>query len=230
MPPFDRAEYADRLRRVRERMASQGLDVLIVSDPANMAYLTGYDGWSFYTPQGVAVGLDVDPVLFTRRMDANGARVTTYLDDDAILGFPDHYVQARDKHPLDWVAAELAERAASGAARSGSRATPTTSRRGPTTRSRRGSASATLVDSQELVNWVRVVKSPAELAVMREAAQIMERVIRTGIDAVQPGVRQCDAVAAIYGAQARGTRGVRRRVHVVRADAADRRSAPRRRT
>ena len=109
MPPFDRAEYADRLRRVRERMASQGLDVLIVSDPANMAYLTGYDGWSFYTPQGV-VGLDVDPVLFTRRMDANGARVTTYLDDDAILGFPDHFVQARDRHPLDWVAAELTER------------------------------------------------------------------------------------------------------------------------
>ena len=56
MPPFEQAEYADRLRRVRERMAGQGLDVLIVSDPANMAYLTGYDGWSFYTPQGVAVG------------------------------------------------------------------------------------------------------------------------------------------------------------------------------
>ena len=110
MPPFDRAEYADRLRRVRERMSDQGLDVLIVSDPANMAYLTGYDGWSFYTPQGVAVGLDVDPVLFTRLMDANGARVTTYLDDDAILGFPDHYVQARDKHPLDWVAGELPKR------------------------------------------------------------------------------------------------------------------------
>jgi len=110
MPPFDRAEYADRVRRTRERMASQGLDVLIVSDPANMAYLTGYDGWSFYTPQGVALGLDADPVLFTRLMDANGARVTTYLDDEAILGFPDHYVQARDKHPLDWVAKELASR------------------------------------------------------------------------------------------------------------------------
>ena len=121
-------------------MSDQGLDVLIVSDPANMAYLTGYDGWSFYTPQGVALGLDVDPVLFTRLMDANGARVTTYLDDDAILGFPDHYVQARDKHPLDWVAGRAAEARRSAAAGSASRATPTTSRRGPTTRSRRASA------------------------------------------------------------------------------------------
>src|SRR6478736_3129518 len=137
MPPFDRAEYADRVRRTRERMASQGLDVLIVSDPANMAYLTGYDGWSFYTPQGVALGLDVDPVLFTRLMDANGARVTTYLDDDAILGFPDYFTP-RAYHALE-----------------------------------AGLGDATLVDSAELVNWVRVVKSPAEIAVMREAAQIM---------------------------------------------------------
>jgi len=204
MPPFDRAEYADRVRRTRERMASQGLDVLIVSDPANMAYLTGYDGWSFYTPQGVALGLDADPVLFTRLMDANGARVTTCLDDDTILGFPDHYVQARDKHPLDWVAKELASRGlGSGTIGVESDAYYFTPRAYHALEA--GLSGGTLVDSHELVNWVRVVKSPAELAVMREAAQIMERVIRTGIDAVRPGVRQCDAVAAIYGAQAGGT-------------------------
>ena len=186
MPPFDRAEYADRLRRVRARMSDQGLDALIVSDPANMAYLTGYDGWSFYTPQGVAVGLDVDPVLFTRLMDANGARVTTYLDDDAILGFPDHYVQARDKHPLDWVAGELQKRGLGrGTIGVESDAYYFTPRAYHALEA--GLGDATLVDSAELVNWVRVVKSPAELAVMREAAQIMERVIRTGIDAVRPG-------------------------------------------
>jgi ectoine hydrolase len=54
------------------------------------------------------------------------------------------------------------------------------------------------------VNWVRAVKSPAELAVMRQAARIMEQVMAVGIDAVRPGVRQCDAVAAIYDAQMRG--------------------------
>jgi ectoine hydrolase len=203
MPPFDRAEYADRLRRVRERMSDQGLDVLIVSDPANMAYLTGYDGWSFYTPQGVALSLDVDPVLFTRLMDANGARVTTYLDDDAILGFPDYYVQSRDRHPLDWVAAELQKRGLGrGTIGVESDAYYFTPRAYHALEA--GLGDATLVDSAELVNWVRLIKSPAELAVMREAAQIMEHVIRTGIDAVKPGVRQCDAVAAIYGAQVGG--------------------------
>ena len=38
---FERSEYEDRLRRVRERMAEQGLGSLISTDPANMHYLTG---------------------------------------------------------------------------------------------------------------------------------------------------------------------------------------------
>ena len=88
---FAREEYDERLRRVRARMAEQGLDCLIAPDPANMHYLTGYDGWSFYTPQGVAVSRG-DVVLFTRQMDAAGARITTRLGDEQILGFPDDYV------------------------------------------------------------------------------------------------------------------------------------------
>jgi Xaa-Pro aminopeptidase len=32
-------------------MEAKGVDLLIVSDPSNMAWLTGYDGWSFYVHQ-----------------------------------------------------------------------------------------------------------------------------------------------------------------------------------
>ena len=46
--PFGAAEFATRLARTKARMAAAGLEVLIVCDPANMNYLTGYDGWSFY--------------------------------------------------------------------------------------------------------------------------------------------------------------------------------------
>jgi Xaa-Pro aminopeptidase len=41
-------------------MAARGLDCLIAPDPANMHYLTGYDGWSFYVHQGVLLGLEGD--------------------------------------------------------------------------------------------------------------------------------------------------------------------------
>jgi len=58
MPVFKREEYAERVRKTRQAMQSRGMDVLIVSHPANMNYLTGYDGWSFYVHQCVIVALE----------------------------------------------------------------------------------------------------------------------------------------------------------------------------
>jgi ectoine hydrolase len=74
--PFSRREYAERLDRVRKSMDSRGIEVLVAADPSNMSWLTGYDGWSFYTPQAVVVTGDDEPWWWGRRMDANGARRT----------------------------------------------------------------------------------------------------------------------------------------------------------
>ncbi|WP_241358460.1 aminopeptidase P family N-terminal domain-containing protein, partial [Klebsiella pneumoniae] len=49
--PFMVSEYQARIARVKATMESQGLDLLVVANPANMNYLCGYDGWSFYVPQ-----------------------------------------------------------------------------------------------------------------------------------------------------------------------------------
>ena len=54
---FPLAEYHRRIARTRAAMQAKGLDLVIVSDPSNMAWLTGYDGWSFYTHQAVLLGL-----------------------------------------------------------------------------------------------------------------------------------------------------------------------------
>src|SRR5690554_5488692 len=53
-------EYARRLAAVRERMASRSLAALFVGDPANIYYLTGYNAWSFYTPQVLVVPAEGD--------------------------------------------------------------------------------------------------------------------------------------------------------------------------
>ena len=53
--PFSAQEYAARLEKTRNAMEAKGIDVLFVEDPSNMAWLTGYDGWSFYVHQGVIV-------------------------------------------------------------------------------------------------------------------------------------------------------------------------------
>lgn len=97
---FSQEEYDARLAGVRSRMAKQGLSALLVTDPSNIYYLTGYNAWSFYTPQLVFVPADGPMLLFARAMDAGGAFRTTWLPEDCIVGYPEQYVHRPHIHPL----------------------------------------------------------------------------------------------------------------------------------
>jgi len=99
-PSFTAPEYARRLKLVRHEMSKAGIDVLFVEDPSNMAWITGYDGWSFYVHQGVLVFLDQDPIWWGRNQDANGARRTVWMSDDRIIGYADTFVQSTRHHPM----------------------------------------------------------------------------------------------------------------------------------
>src|SRR3546814_6564284 len=106
--PFGDAEFADRLARTRRRMADSGVEALILCDPANMNYLTGYDGWSFYVHQAVVVAQDWPrPLWFGRGQDVNGARLTTVLPDDDIVGYSDDHVQSTTRHRSEEHTSEL---------------------------------------------------------------------------------------------------------------------------
>ncbi len=43
-PHFSREEYADRIAKTRRAMAARDIELLFLSDPSNMCWLTGYDG------------------------------------------------------------------------------------------------------------------------------------------------------------------------------------------
>jgi len=203
--PFETSEYRDRIRRTQESMAAKGIDVLLAADPANMNYLTGYDGWSFYTPQCVVVAPALDePLCIVRGMDANGAKVTTFLKHENIIGYPDHYVQSAERHPMDYVADMLKQRGLD-KGRIGVEMDAFYFTAASYASLQRSLPNAKWVDANLLVNWVRIVKSAREIEYMRQAAQIMNRLMREAVDAVQPGVRQCDAVAAIFHSQVTGT-------------------------
>ena len=76
---FSRDEFAARLAKTRTAMEEKGVDLLIVTDPSNMNWLTGYDGWSFYVHQCVIMPPTGEPIWFGRGQDANGAKLTAYL-------------------------------------------------------------------------------------------------------------------------------------------------------
>ncbi len=201
---FSREEYADRLARTRQAMEAKGLDVLICSDPSNMAWLTGYDGWSFYVHQAVIVPPDGEPVWYGRGQDANGARRTAYLGHDNIVGYADHYVQSTERHPMDFLSQVLAGRGW-GAKRIGVEMDNYWFSAAAFASLQKHLPNARFVDATALVNWQRAVKSPTEIGYMRKAARIVEAMHARIFDKVEVGMRKCDLVAEIYDA---GTRGV----------------------
>lgn len=202
---FSTFEYQERIRKTKERMVQDGIEVLLITDPANINYLSGYDGWSFYVHQMLVLIIDEDqPMWIGREMDANAAKVTTWLYRDNIIPYPDEYVQSNLKHPMDFVASILKQI-------------------GQEHRSigvemenyyfsakcyeqlKKGLPNASFQDATLLVNWVRLIKSDAEIEYMKRAAIIAEKAMKAGIELIQEGVRECDVAAKIFYTQITGT-------------------------
>ncbi|GAA5175881.1 ectoine hydrolase DoeA [Modicisalibacter zincidurans] len=196
--PFTREEYAQRLWKVRSSMASRGIDVLIISDPSNMAWLTGYDGWSFYVHQCVLLGLEGEPVWYGRRQDSNGALRTCWLDPDNITYYPDYYVQNPDMHPMEYLAQSIMpergwDRGVVGMEMDNyyfsAKAYQSLLKELPHAR---------FADANALVNWCRAIKSPQEIEYMRVAARIVECMHSRILEVIEPGLAKSKLVSEIY--------------------------------
>jgi ectoine hydrolase len=201
--PFSIEEYQGRLARTREAMAEGQVDALVISDPSNMAWLTGYDGWSFYVHQAVIVPATGDPVWWGRGIDANGALRTVWMDPDNVKGYGDHYVQSKTVHPMQDLAIQLV-RLGAGSGRIGveldnyyfsARAMHTLNASLP---------KASWSDATGTVNRLRCIKSPAEIGFMRKAASISEKIIDGLLERVEPGVPKNEVVGELYRDAIRG--------------------------
>lgn len=202
---FSRQEYETRMNRTKQKMLEYGVEVLILSNPSNICYLTGYDAWSFYVHQAVIVFIDEkEPLWIGRGMDARGAELTTWMNTPNIIYYPDDYVQSTIKHPMDFIAAELLYRG------KGNRKTGVEMDAFYYTalcheRLTVGLPDSELKDVSGLVNWVRVYKSEAEIDCMRNAAQIVGNAMQAAYDTVGAGVRENEVAAAITHAQIYGS-------------------------
>lgn len=203
---FTREEYAARLAKVRTAMARAGVELLVVTDPSNMSWLTGYDGWSFYVHQCVLVPGDGDPIWYGRSQDANGAKRTVYMDHDHIMAYPDHYVMSSERHPMQHLSAIVRDRGWAGQAIGVEMDNYYFSAACLETL-RAELPNAAFKDATGLVNWQRAVKSEQELVYMRRAARIVEAMHAQVFELVEPGLRKNELVAEIYRTSIRGAEG-----------------------
>lgn len=201
--PFSKGEYDRRIAKTRAAMEKAGIDALFTTDPSNQAWLTGYDGWSFYVHQGVILGHDGDPVWWGRMQDTNGGRGTVWMEDAQVQGYSDHYVQNPVEHPMEDLAKRLRD-LGHGKARIGvemenyyysAKAHAVLTAELP---------DATFVDATALVNWQRAEKSDEEIGFIRKAAKISEKIVGLALARAEPGMKKNELVGDILQAGAYG--------------------------
>ncbi|MEI4263742.1 M24 family metallopeptidase [Roseovarius sp. D0-M9] len=188
---FERSEFDKRLADTRKLMQRDGLDALIVFAQESHFYLTGFDTKGFVFFQCAVVTADDAPVtLLTRRPDLEQARRTSIIEDIRL------WYDAPGVDPTSELQEILTEKGLKGA------------RVGVELRSfgltgdnhellrQRFTDWCTLVDASYLVRELRLIKSEAEIAYVRQAAELADQSLEAMVAASGPGVFEGRIAAA----------------------------------
>jgi Xaa-Pro dipeptidase len=186
---FPVAEYRERLRRVQSAMADRQLDGLLVHTPENICYLTGYQTTGYYMFQMLVVPPSGDPTLVTRLIERTNVDGFAWLDDAVA------YTDTDD--PLAVTAGVVADlglaRGRLGVERSGWFLSLDHYRRLGTLLK-----NVEFLDGSGVVEQERAVKSPAEIAHIREAAALADLGVQAAVEASAPGRTEQSVAARIH--------------------------------
>jgi Xaa-Pro dipeptidase len=186
---FTRDEFAGRQRRACQELAKVGLYGLLIFRQESMYYLTGYDTSGYSMFQGMYLGADGALALLTRSADQRQARITSVIEDIRIW---------TDREGADPVA-ELRDMVADYGGR-GKRIGAEYHAYGLT--AQRGkmvdvafAGFCELIDASDIVRLLRLVKSPAELAYLRQAGRLVDEACAVSQRMTVPGA----SIGAVYG-------------------------------
>jgi len=199
--PFELSEYEGRLRKVREKMVDEGVEVMIVTSPTNMYYLTGYNTFSFYIPQFLVLPLDEDLFMVPRSLDNSSVLETTWLSQDMIRPYGedyiDHYHNYKEpRHPVEYLIELLQEE---GLADSvfGLEMDDFYGRALYYKKLSEKLTDASFHDQTQLIPRLYLVKSEAEVEYMREASRIVEEGMEAALNMIEEGVTEYEVAAEI---------------------------------
>ena len=195
---FSEAELADRRERTCAAMADAGLDGLLCFRQESMFWLTGYDTFGFVFFQCLYFGADGRQTLLTRAPDLRQAQITSVIDDIRI------WVDRIDASPAEQLR-EILE----GHGCRGKRLGVEWEAYGLTANNGRAVEAAldgfcVLEDASRLVSRLRAIKSPAEMAYVRRAAELADEAWDAAVAHAGPGAFEGDILAAMQGAVFRG--------------------------
>lgn len=186
---FPKSEYDARLAKARERMQAAGIDALVVTGPENIFYLSGQQTPGYYTFQCMIVPVDADPVFLLRQLELQNFKNNTFITSAEV--YPDN------AQPADALVDQLEKLRLVGKR-------VAIEKRGwflpiafyEKLVARLGSVE----DGSGVIESLRRVKSPAELAMIETAAKYTDAGMQAGLAAIRAGVTENTLVAAMLAA------------------------------
>ena len=186
---FAAGEYESRIRKVREGMEINGLDVLVIHSPENIYYLSGYQTPGYYWYQALILPLNSEAIFIAPPHEAALIPEFSWVEDSRV--YPD---------TSDWaqVTGEVLKELSL-----------TKSSIGLETKSRFLTVDfyqsiqsllpdSQLIDGSGIVESSRLIKSASEIEYMREAADVSSRGMKAGISAVIEGASELEVAAAVH--------------------------------
>ena len=191
---FAEEEFADRRRRALEAMSARGLDGLLMFKQESMYWLTGYDTFGYCFFQCLVLRADGDLVLLTRAPDLRQAQHTSIIEDIRI------WVDREGADPAVELRALLSDEGLSGKRLGVEYDTHgLTAANGRRLDAALGGFAAT-VDASDLIARLRLVKSPAELAHVRRAAELADDALDAAVAETREGADEGAILAAMHAA------------------------------
>ncbi len=197
---FALSEYQRRYDAVLTNMAQEGVEMLLVRSPENICYLTGFETPSFYGYQCLILAPDCEPVLIVRRIEEINATEFSWLT----LTVP----VADSQPPFDILIREV-DRLGGGNKSIGVEKGMGHDRKVYELRGMLFTVAeyealtgafpqADFVDSKAIVEEARLIKSDAEVEMVRQAAAISDKAMLAGADAIRVGVTENEVAAAVH--------------------------------
>jgi Xaa-Pro dipeptidase len=191
---FTKEEFAERRRRGLEAIAARGLDALLMFKQESMYWLTGYDTFGYCFFQCLVLRADGDLVLLTRAPDLRQAQHTSIIEDIRI------WVDGAGSDPAIELRALLADKGLADkrlgieyethglTAANGKRLDAALDRFAET------------MDASDLIGGLRLVKSAAEIAYVRRAAELADAALDAAIAETREGADEGAILAAMHAA------------------------------
>lgn len=191
---FSPEEFADRRSRVRQALRAAELDWLVVFHPVSIHWLTGSDAKSYQEFQCLLISAQPGPIcVLTREGERNEFR------DDALVDQLETWGGGEVEDPIA-AFVRLADQFELRRSRVGIETPAYYLHPHHYVRIKEWLGDALAAEPNELIHDLKLVKSPAELAYIRQASRIADHAMQVFVEALAEGRSELEVAGEVYRA------------------------------